>query len=126
MKYAIHAYETLYDGLHGIHSDFVVDVKSSVEAQEEARAESLALMESHSSIMDSLYETVYEMYNNEELDEETARIYVEELMEQNVCFEMCRIYDDAPDDIDTSYEEFVEKYGIPYSYDEDIQYILES
>ena len=32
MKYAIHAYEALYDGLHGIYTDFVVDVKSPVEA----------------------------------------------------------------------------------------------
>lgn len=116
MKYAIHAYETLYDGLHGIYTDFVADVKSPVEAQEEAKAESLSLMESYSFIMDSLYETVYEMYNDEELDEETARMYVEELMEQNVCFEMCRVYDDAPDNIETSYEDFVDKYKIPYDF----------
>ena len=113
MKYAIHAYEALYSGLYGIYTDFVVDVKSPVEAQEMAKAESLALMESHPSIMDSLYETVYEMYNDEELDEEIACIYVEELMDQNICFEMCRIYDDAPDDIEIDYEDFVEKYKIP-------------
>ena len=113
MKYAIHAYEALYDGLYGVYTDFVVDVKSPVEAQEMAKAESLALMESYSSIMNSLYETVYKMYNDEELDEETARMYVKELMDQNICFEMCRIYDDAPDDIEIDYEDFVEKYKIP-------------
>ena len=113
MKYAIHAYEALYDGLYGVYTDFVVDVKSPVEAQEMAKAESLALMESYSSIMNSLYETVYGMYNDEELDEETARIYVKELMDQNICFEMCRIYDDAPDDIEIDYEDFVEKYKTP-------------
>lgn len=113
MKYAIHAYEALYDGLYGVYTDFVVDVKFPVEAQEMAKAESLALMESYSSIMNSLYETVYKMYNDEELDEETARMYVKELMDQNICFEMCRIYDDAPDDIEIDYEDFVEKYKIP-------------
>ena len=113
MKYAIHAYEALYDGLYGVYTDFVVDVKSPVEAQEMAKAESLALMESYSSIMNSLYETVYKMYNDEELDEETARMYVKELMEQNICFEMCRIYDDAPDDIEINYDDFVEKYKTP-------------
>ena len=113
MKYAIHACEGLYEGLHGIYTDFVVDVKSPAEAQEMAEAESLALMESYSFIMDSLYETVYEMYNDEELDEETARMHVEELMEQNICVEMCRVNDDAPDDIEISYEDFVEKYRIP-------------
>ena len=113
MKYAIHAYEALYDGLYGIYTDFVVDVKSPVEAQEMAKAESLALMESYSSIMNSLYETVYKMYNDEELDEETARMYVKELMDQNICFEMCRIYDDAPDDIEIGYDDFVEKYKTP-------------
>ena len=113
MKYAIHAYEALYDGLYGVYTDFVVDVKSPVEAQEMAKAESLALMESYSSIMNSLYETVYGMYNDEELDEETARIYVKELMDQNICFEMCRIYDDAPDDIEIDYEDFVKKYKTP-------------
>ena len=113
MKYAIHAYEALYDGLYGVYTDFVVDVKSPVEAQEMAKAESLALMESYSSIMNSLYETVYKMYNDEELDEETARMYVKELMDQNICFEMCRIYDDAPDDIEIGYDDFVEKYKTP-------------
>ena len=38
MKYAIHAYEALYDGLYGVYIDFVVDVKSPVEAQEMAKA----------------------------------------------------------------------------------------
>lgn len=113
MKYAIHAYEALYDGLYGIYTDFVVDVKSPVEAQEMANAESLTLMESYPFIMDSLYETVYEIYNDEELDEEIARVYVEELMGQNICFKMCRVRDDAPDDIKTDYEDFVEKYKIP-------------
>ena len=85
MKYAIHAYEALYDGLYGIYTDFVVDVKSPVEAQEMAEAESLTLMESYPSVMDSLYETVYEMYNDEELDEETARMYIEELISLIKC-----------------------------------------
>lgn len=113
MKYAIHAYEALYGGLCGVYTDFVVDVKSPVEAQEMAKAESLALMESYSSIRNSLYDTVYEIYNDEELHEKTAHMYVEELMEQNVCFEMCRVRDDAPDDIETDYEDFVEKYKTP-------------
>ena len=113
MKYAIHAYEALYDGLYGVYTDFVVDVKSPVEAQEMAKAESLTLMESYSSIMNSLYETVYKMYNDEELDEKTARMYVKELMDQNICFEMCCIYDDAPDDIEIGYDDFVEKYKTP-------------
>ena len=113
MKYAIHAYEALFYGLYGIYTDFVVDVKSPVEAQEMAEAESLTIMESHPSIMDSLYETVYDLYNDEELDEETARMYVEELMGQNICFKMCRVRDDAPDNIKIDYEDFVEKYKIP-------------
>lgn len=113
MKYAIHAYEALYDGLYGIYTDFVVDVKSPVEAQEMANAESLTLMESYSSIMNSLYDTVYEIYNDEELDEETARMYVEELMGQNICFKMRRVCDDAPDNIEIDYEDFVEKYKTP-------------
>lgn len=113
MKYAIHAYEALYGGLCGVYTDFVVDVKSPVEAQEMAKAESLALMESYSSIRNSLYDTVYEIYNDEELHEKTARMYVKELMDQNICFEMYRIYDDAPDDIETDYEDFIEKYKIP-------------
>ena len=113
MKYAIHAYEALFYGLYGIYTDFVVDVKSPVEAQEMAEAESLTIMESHPSIMDSLYETVYDLYNDEELNEETAHMYVEELMGQNICFKMCRVSDDAPDNIEIDYEDFVEKYKIP-------------
>ena len=113
MKYAIHAYEALFYGLYGIYTDFVVDVKSPVEAQEMAEAESLTIMESHPSIMDSLYETVYDLYNDEELDEETARMYVEELMGQNICFKMCRVRDDAPNNIEIDYEDFVKKYKIP-------------
>ena len=78
-----------------------------------ANAESLTLMESYPSVMDSLYETVYDIYNDEELNEETARMYVEELMGQNICFKMCRVRDDAPYNIEIDYEDFVEKYKIP-------------
>ena len=53
------------------------------------------------------------MEPDEELDEETACMYVEELMGQNICFKMCRVRDDAPDNIEIDYEDFIEKYKIP-------------
>ena len=112
MKYAIHACEGTYEGLHGIYSDFVVEVRNRREAYDKAVAESLKLMESYSFIMDSLSEDVYHVYG-ENIDESDFSTYLEELMGMNVSFEMCRVDDDAPDDIEISYEDFVEKYKIP-------------
>lgn len=112
MKYAIHACEGTYEGLHGIYSDFVVEVRNRREAHDEAVAESLKLMESYSFIMDSLSEDVYHMYG-ENIDESDFSIYLEELMGMNVSFEMCRVDDDAPYDMgDMNYEDFIAEYGI--------------
>lgn len=110
MKYAIHACEGTYEGLHGIYSDFVTEVSNPRDAHDEAVAESLRLMESYSFIMDSLSEDVYHMYG-ENIDESDFSIYLEELMGMNVSFEMCRLRDDAPDDMgNLDYESFVALY----------------
>ena len=69
-------------------------------------------MESYSVIMDSLSEDVYHIYGKN-INKSDFSTYLEELMGMNVSFEMCRVDDDAPDDIEISYEDFVEKYKIP-------------
>ena len=125
MKYAIHAYEDIYSGLHGMYNDFVIEVNDEKEAIVQAELASLDIMESYSSIMNILKENASENCDNPDDLEEFYEM-LDGAMEDNIAYEYRRVYDDAPDDIDTSYEEFVEKYGIPYSYDEDIQYILES
>ena len=125
MKYAIHAYEDIYSGLYGMYNDFVIEVNDEKEAIAQAELASLDIMESYSSIMNILKENASENCDNPDDLEEFYEM-LDGAMEDNIAYEYRRVYDDAPDDIDASYEEFVEKYGIPYSYDEDIQYILES
>ena len=125
MKYAIHAYEDIYSGLHGMYNDFVIEVNDEKEAIAQAELASLDIMESYSSIMNILKENASENCDNPDDLEEFYEM-LDGAMEDNIAYEYRRVYDDARDDIDTGYEEFVEKYGIPYSYDEDIQYILES
>ena len=125
MKYAIHAYEDIYSGLYGMYNDFVIEVNDEKEAIAQAELASLDIMESYSSIMNILKENASENCDNPDDLEEFYEM-LDGAMEDNIAYEYRRIYDDAPDDIDIDYEEFVEKYGIPYSYDEDIQYILES
>ena len=125
MKYAIHAYEDIYSGLHGMYNDFVIEVNDEKEAIAQAELASLDIMESYSSIMNILKENASENCDNPDDLEEFYEM-LDGAMEDNIAYEYRRVYDDAPDDIDTGYEGFVEKYGIPYSYDEDIQYILES
>ena len=125
MKYAIHAYEDIYSGLYGMYNDFVIEVNDEKEAIAQAELASLDIMESYSSIMNILKENASENCDNPDDLEEFYEM-LDGAMEDNIAYEYRRVYDDAPDDIDISYEEFVEKYGIPYSYDEDIQYILES
>ena len=125
MKYTIHAYEDIYSGLYGMYNDFVIEVNDEKEAIAQAELASLDIMESYSSIMNILTENASENCDNPDDLEEFYEM-LDGAMEDNIAYEYRRVYDDAPDDIDTGYEEFVEKYGIPYSYDEDIQYILES
>lgn len=125
MKYAIHAYEDIYSGLYGMYNDFVIEVNDEKEAITQAELASLDIMESYSSIMDILKENASENCDNPDDLEEFYEM-LNGAMEDNIAYEYRRVYDDAPDDIDIDYEEFIEKYGIPYSYDEDIQYILES
>lgn len=125
MKYAIHAYEDIYSGLYGAYNDFVIEVNDEKEAIAQAELASLDVMESYSSIMDILEENASENCDNPDDPEEFCET-LDGAMKDNIAYEYRRVYDDAPDDIDTDYEEFVEKYGIPYSYDEGIQYILES
>ena len=119
MKYAIHAYEDIYSGLYGMYTDFVIEVNDEKEAIAQAELASLDIMESYSSIMDILKENASENCDNPDDLEEFYEM-LDGAMEDNIAYEYRRVYDDAPDDIDIDYEEFVEKYGIPYSYDEDI------
>ena len=125
MKYAIHAYEDIYSGLYGMYNDFVIEVYDEKEVIAQAELASLDVIESYSSIMNILNENARENCDNPDDLEEFYEM-LDGAMEDNIAYEYRRVYDDAPDDIDASYEEFVEKYGIPYSYDEDIQYVLES
>ena len=119
MKYAIHAQEDIYSGLYGLYNDFVIEVNDEKEAIAQAELASLDIMESYSRIMDILKENASENCDNPDDLEEFYEM-LNGAMEDNIAYEYRRVYDDAPDDIDTDYEEFVEKYGIPHSYDEDI------
>ena len=51
MVVAIHAFENIYGGLHGIEHYLIVEVDNIQQAEEWASEESKEVMESYSSIM---------------------------------------------------------------------------
>lgn len=112
MKYVVHAYENTYSGSQGIYNDFVTYVNDEDEVINEAREASLDVMKSYSFIQQLLIESAIE--NCDDLDNEAElTMMLDEAMEENIAYKYCRIYDDAPDDIEIDYEDFVEKYKIP-------------
>lgn len=83
MLCAIYAYESLYDGLHGMDSSIIVYCNSVEEAEEIATEISLRIMESYSCIMDDFYENASEDY-----EEGTDEWYeaIEEMKQENVAY----------------------------------------
>lgn len=90
MLYAIYAYEQIYDGLHGMNTTMIVDCDSESEAEEIAIEASYEVMNSYSSITEAFYEEASEKYEKNTSD---WYYYVDELMKQNIAYEIYPITD---------------------------------
>lgn len=110
MLYAIYAYEGIYGGLHGINDSTIKECNSLEEAEKIGRQLSLDVMEEY-DIMNELYED-YKEEGTEDQHEE-----IEELMEENVDYEIYLIgntnnksFKELLEEFINNKEEFVKTY----------------
>lgn len=83
---AIHAYEGMYQTLHGIESFSIHEVDDIEEAYEIAAEESIEVMNSYTDVMDEFYENAKNMdieEDSEEWDE-----YIGECICENLAYEV--------------------------------------
>lgn len=82
MIVAIHAYENVYQGLHGIENHIVIECEDLSIAEEFAKEESIEVMTSYGSIIEDFEQEA----EDEGLERETDEFdeYVSECIDQNV------------------------------------------
>lgn len=123
-RYAIKAYECMYEGLHGMYTTCVVDSNNINDVFAQAVEESYEVMDSYSAIFSSLcdeaaeelgieYE-VMDSWNNEEFCQ-----CVDELRTDNLAYEIYQLDDEATAMADydvenalyDNWDEFIEAHG---------------
>ena len=85
MLYAIHAYENIYGGLHGIEEYEVIEAETLKEADEYAYDLSCEVINSYADVMDNIIEDAesYDYETDEEYDE-----FIEEAINEDIAFEI--------------------------------------
>ncbi len=90
MIYLIYAAEQTYGGLHGMYNVDIIEADSEEEADEYGEEMSRDVMETYTSILDTMYEEAYDAAQNECLEEDTEEYedyvgtYVEDLIANNL------------------------------------------
>lgn len=88
--YLVYACEQSYGGLHGMYNCDVIEADSEEEADEYGEEMSYDVMESYSSVIDTMYEEAYDAAQTECIEEDTEEYedyvgtYVEDLMANNL------------------------------------------
>lgn len=102
--YAIIAYENCYQGLHGIIDYEVIEVESKKEAEDYAMEKSYEVMDSHSGILEMMYNDLDEWkeFNNIDDDEE----YIEEWRSENVAYRVLEITKATNESLEALNEKF--------------------
>ena len=90
-KYFVYAYDGIYGGLHGMY-DWVFMEGTYEEAEDYGIEMSRDVIDSYSEIRQSLFdyedeEEIYERYSEEE---------IEEIIQEDIAFEIYEVRDDAP------------------------------
>lgn len=83
MLYAVRAYEQIYGGLYGMHTNFVMEADPEQEVENEAVAASIEVMSDYSSIMEDIYEQASEEY---EVETDEWWDLVSAIQEENVAY----------------------------------------
>ena len=112
--YAIHAFENMYEGLHGIESYSVIEAESLKEAEEYAFDCSCDVIEDY--IINEFYDDAE--YEDIE-DEEELQEYIDECIQEDIAYEVYKVkettesLEELDDKINRDPEDFIEKYCIP-------------
>lgn len=92
MLVVIHAYDEIFQGLHGIETFNILNVKNIEEAEDFGREESLDIINSYTDIMEQLEEDIF--YNISE-EESEDKIYYENLLreaiEEDIAFDIFKV-----------------------------------
>lgn len=115
MKYAIHCYEHRYKGDNGIYSDFVVETNHYQEAIEEAKNESLYLIQSYGSLLEQFRDEASERFIGDEhlpTYDNDVRAYYEQLIENDIAYRVVPIREEAPIMIQEDFSDFVKKWRL--------------
>ena len=88
-KYAIYAYDNTYGGLHGYESYAIVDCKDQKEAEMTGAEMSREVINDFGLIDDEMEAYV----NSEDYDEEESYEYEDELIEEDIAYEIYEVVD---------------------------------
>ena len=118
MLVAIHAYEQMYGGLHGMEQTAIVDVENLEEAEDYAVEMSYDVMDSYSCIIESFEEDAY----SEGLEEGTREWdeFIEECRSENNAYELWPITETKGKTVEELESEFFnDKHGFVEAYCKD-------
>lgn len=104
MLFAIHAYEQMYGGLHGMETYLITDAASEKEAERIAVQESYEIMDSYSDI----YESFEDAAESEELEPYSDEWddYISECRDDNVDYEIYTITNITNESVEELEEKF--------------------
>ena len=112
-KYAIYAYDNTYGGLHGYNAYAIVDCEEQEDAEMTGEEMSREVIIDFGLIDDEMEEYI----NSENYDEEGSYKYEDELIEENIAYDIYEIIktDNLSDeDLEVEFyndrEDFVKKY----------------
>ena len=89
-RYAIYAYDAMFEGLHGMYSKIVVTCNDLAEAFDIAREESLDVIQSYTAIYEQIAEDIEATYGEDEFDE-----YYDEYINDDVAYEVHEINEEV-------------------------------
>ena len=110
MIYLIYAAEQTYGGLHGMYNVDIIEADSEEEADEYGEEMSRDVMETYTSILDTMYEEAYDAAQIECLEEDTEEYedyvgtYVEDLIANNLEWS---VYELSPEHTVDEYHEML-------------------
>jgi hypothetical protein len=115
MKYAIHCYDNQFEGDNGIYSDFVMETDHYQEAIDEAKNESLELIQSYGPLLEQFWDEATERFMGDEYlptYDDNVYGYYAELIEDDIAYKVVPIRNEAPMVIQEDFSDFVKKWRL--------------
>ena len=114
MLYLIHAFEGIFQGLHGIEEWDIVDCESEEEVNDILEEECYTLMEEYSDVTDTLNEDI-ERNITDDMDQTDIDQLTEEVYAENLDGEFWKIHSDEDitllmKELERDHDGFIDKY----------------